>query len=119
MTENSVLERLLAFFLSSHSPGMQMLPSILFHVLALGLTFAGWRRHRATGFLLLFAAWSLGLLADFVYLRMISDSGGSTDSMHLIPLARAMGYIAFILIGAGLWHLVYRTRLLPSEAGRE
>jgi hypothetical protein len=121
MAPQSLLDRLLSFLPFFYSEGaIQMIPNLLFHLVLVFLAFAGWRRHHAPGFLLLLVAWSFALGTDVLYLGLLAAHGSiSYAQQNLVHLARALGSISWTFTAAGLWQLVYRTRVLPSEPGRE
>ena len=95
-----------------------MLPIVLFHLLAVGLSIAGWRRHRASGFLFLLAGFSLGLVTDLIFISFKLNPGRSPgDVENLLGLAHALNYTYYIFVIAGLVCLVYYTRILPRKPG--
>ena len=118
MAPQSLLDRLLSFLPFFYSEGaIQMIPNLLFHLLLVFLAFSGWRRHHNPGFLLLLVAWSFALSTDLVYLSLLV-AHGSISSQNIVHLARALGSIGWTFTAAGVWHLVYRTRILPAESER-
>ena len=121
MNSPSLLDLLRSFFHPSQGTSLlQMLPSILFDLAAMWLSFAGWRRHRASGFLLLLAGWSVDLIATliFMYWNMHYSPVGP-NMVSLLGFGRALNIICCIFIIAGLVCLVYYTRILPAEPGQE
>ena len=113
MTQNSLLDTLLSLLGGFAQPWLAaMIPNLLFRLAGLWLAIAGWRRHRAPGFLLLLVSSVIGLVS--VAMLMAVYAKGPNVS-PLASIASQIGYIAAIFGTAGIWHFVYRARFAPPE----
>ena len=128
MVQQSFSDWLLSLVDPKASPVLDLIFPTLFyllvHLLLVWVAYAGWRRHRTRGFLLLLTAWSSALFAHFINLYafilhlLFIQSDLTRDSEKLYGLAQALRYLSVVFTAAGVWHLVYRTRILPAESER-
>ncbi len=117
MTQNSLLDTLLSLFGSlQHTALLSMIPNLLFRLVGLWLSVVGWKRQRASGFLLLLASSVIGVVSALMYIWVFcGDANFTSERAPLASIASHLGTIAAIFGTAGIWHFVYRARFAPPE----
>ena len=121
MTQNSLLDTLLSLFtysLPSSWWPLRIMPYLLIHLVGMWLTMVGWKRHRAPGFLLLFAGASIGLLSTLLWLPFTAvtlHTPPNNFTSNLFGIVTQLNIIELIFDTAGIWHFVYRARFAPRE----